>query len=181
MTKTDGRKYAEVTPEQFRHYLPLACAWAAEQERFILENGAPLTAAQMLDAELACVAHPERIRLLAVKQMPLPAHPILQAAAEATKLITPQTAGLALRYGIFIRLDYWGQRRLQVHEFAHTAQYERLGGLCPFLECYLYECLVIGYHSAPMEREAIAVADRICGQAQSSQRPGHLISTGSTG
>ncbi len=181
MTKTDGRKYAEVTPEQFRRYLPLACAWAAEQEQFILENGTPLTAAQMLDADLACVAHPERIRLLAVKHMPLPAHPILQAAAEAIKLITPQTAGLALRYGMFIRLDYWGQRRLLVHEFAHTAQYERLGGLCPFLECYLYECLVIGYNSAPMEREAIAVADRICGQAQSSQRPRHLISPGSTG
>jgi len=165
MIKTHARKYVGVTPEQFRHYLPLACAWAVKQEQFILENGTPLAAAQMLDAELACVAHPDQIRLLAVKQMPVPAHPVLQAAAEATKLITPQTAGLALRYGIFIRVDYWGQRRLLVHEFAHTAQYERLGGLYPFLECYLYECLVIGYISAPMEREAIAVADRICGQA----------------
>jgi len=164
MIKMDEGKYAEVTPEQFRHYLPLTCAWAAEQEQFILENGTPLTAAQTLDAQLAGVAHPERVRLLAVKHMPLPGHPILQAAAEAIKLITPQTAGLALRYGILIRLDYWGQRRLLVHEFAHTAQYERLGGLCPFLERYLYECLVIGYISAPMEREAIVVADRICGQ-----------------
>src|SRR6266702_3077656 len=94
MIKTDERRYADVTPEQFRRYLPLACALAAEQEQFILENGTPLTAAQMLDAELACVAHPDRIRLLAVKQMPLPAHPILQAAAEGIKLITPQTAGL---------------------------------------------------------------------------------------
>jgi hypothetical protein len=38
----------------------------------------------------------------------------------------------------------------------HTAQYERLGGIEPFLRQYLRECLTIGYPEAPLEQEAIA-------------------------
>jgi hypothetical protein len=44
----------------------------------------------------------------------------------------------------------------------HIAQYERLGGIRPFLECFLYESLVIGYPSAPMEQEAIAMEHKVC-------------------
>jgi hypothetical protein len=62
-------------------------------------------------------------------------------AAEKTGLISPMTIGLTLRYGIFIRSEFWGERRLVVHELVHTAQYERLGGFRPFLEQYLRECI----------------------------------------
>jgi hypothetical protein len=50
-----------------------------------------------------------------------------------------------------------------IHELGHTVQYERLGGLVPFLRRYLFECLSIGYPEAPMEQEVIALAERICG------------------
>ena len=43
--------YVGITPEQFRKYLPGACKWAVEQERFILQQGVPLTDAQCSDAE----------------------------------------------------------------------------------------------------------------------------------
>lgn len=68
------------------------------------------------------------------------------------------TAGLTVRYGIFIREAYWGDRRLIAHELAHTAQYERRGGIAPFLRAYLTECLTIGYSGAALELEAIAAA-----------------------
>src|SRR5207253_9933621 len=68
------------------------------------------------------------------------------------KLTTPDLPGLAVRYGIYLRADYWAERRFLVHELAHTAQYERLDGVRAFLECYLYQCLAIGSTSAPMER-----------------------------
>jgi hypothetical protein len=45
----------------------------------------------------------------------------------------------------------------------HTAQYERLGGIVPFLRKYLFECVTIGYPQAPMEQEAIRVAAQACG------------------
>jgi len=78
-------------------------------------------------------------------------------------LMPPLAAGFTLRYGIFIRADRWGDRRLVVHELVHTAQFERLCGFDPFLRQYLSECLTIGYPDAPMEQEAVSTASRLCG------------------
>ena len=151
-----------ISQEQFKMLLPLACAWAEEQEYIILRDGVPLSLTQTADAQSAGVTHPERVRLLRVARIPIPEHPELRAAADATQLISPRTAGLTLRYGIFIRSDCWGDRRLVVHELVHTFQYERLGGFQQFLEQYLYECITIGYPAAPMEQEAVTATARLC-------------------
>lgn len=150
-----------ITPELFETLLPLAYAWAEEQERVILRDGVPLSASQTADAGSVGVAHPERVRLLKVTSVPVPEHPALRAAAEATGLISPQTIGLTLRYGIFIRSDFWSDRRLLAHELVHTSQYERLGGFQPFLRQYLHECLTLGYPAAPLEQEAVRFAERL--------------------
>jgi hypothetical protein len=152
-----------ITSEQFELLLPLACQWAAEQEERILIEGEPLSAAQLEDARLVGVSHSERVRLLHVAQIPLPEHPTLRAAVEAIQFITALTRGLTLRYGIFIRSDCRDDRALIVHELAHTAQYERLGGFEPFLRRYLHECLFIGYPGAPMEQEVVKITARVCG------------------
>ena len=115
----------------------------------------PLCESNLSDARLMGVEHPERIRLLRVVGIPLPGNPVLMFAARITGLFSPHTAGMALRYGIFVRQDCWGDRRLIAHECVHTAQYERLGGFSGFLSCYLRECLETGYPAAPMEQEAI--------------------------
>lgn len=94
----------------------------------------------------------------------MPQHPLLRGAAERAGLLSPFTAGLTLRYGIFIRSDCWGERRLVVHELAHVAQYERLGSFTAFLERYLEECLSPpGYPYGPMEQEARKAEQEICG------------------
>ena len=151
-----------ITQEQFKMLLPLACSWAEEQERIILRDGVPLSPAQATDAKNIGVAHPERVRLLKVTRIPTPEHPALRAAAEATRLISADTEGLTLRYGIFIRADCWGARPLVFHELVHTSQYERLGGFQQFLQQYLYECITIGYPAAPMEQEAVTTTARLC-------------------
>jgi hypothetical protein len=151
-----------ITQEQFKILLPLACTWAEEQEGIILRDGALLSPAQIADAKTIGVVHPERVRLLRVPSIPMPVHPVLRAAADATKLISPDTAGLTLRYGIFIRSDCWGARPLVFHELVHTSQYERLGGFQQFLQQYLYECITIGYPAAPMEQEAVTTTARLC-------------------
>jgi hypothetical protein len=167
----DESNYFEKTAKRLKWYLPLATAWVLEQERFILENGVPLSDAQLADARQVGVARPERVRLFRVEQIPLPEHPELQEMKEAMKLMAPALPGLALRYGIYLRADHWGQRRCLVHELAHTSQYERLDGVRAFLECYLYQCLAIGFISAPMEQEAIAITQRICGPDRSLNMP----------
>jgi hypothetical protein len=108
------------------------------------------------------VSHPEKIRILAVPQIPLPDHPALRTAAQEIQVITASTSGLTLRYGIYIQSYFLSDRRLLVHEFVHTLQYERLGGFLPFLQQYLSECITVGYPNAPMEQQAIRISDQIC-------------------
>jgi len=147
---------------QFETLLPLAVEWAAKQEQRILREGVLLSEKEIVDATVAGVQQPRRVRLLQVGVIPAPIYPQLKAAAEAIDFLTPATRGLTLQYGIFIRLDCWRDRALIAHELVHTAQYERLGGILPFLRQYLFECVTIGYPEAPMEQEAIAVAARVC-------------------
>jgi hypothetical protein len=147
---------------QFETLLPLAVEWATEQERKILDDGVPLSEEQLVDANAVGVREPQRVRLLKVDSIPSPTHPLLKAAEEAIHFLTPATRGLTLQYGIFTRADCCRDRFLIAHELVHTAQYERLGGIQPFLQKYLLECVTIGYPGAPMEQEAIAIATRLC-------------------
>ena len=148
--------------KEFLILLPLACSWAEEQERVILRDGVPLSPAQINDAKTIGVSHPEKVWLLKVTSIPRPEHPVLRAAVDATKLISPLTAGLTLRYGIFIRAECWTNRQLVFHELVHTLQYERMGGFQQFLQQYLFECISIGYPAAPMEQEAVNTTARLC-------------------
>ena len=152
-----------ITPQEFEMLLPLAGTWAAQQERTILQTGVALTESQLADARRVGVIQPERVRLLRVAQIPTPTHPALAAAAATTRLIAPDTTGLTIRYGIFIRADCWGQRPLVVHELVHTLQYERFDGLEAFLRPYLLECITPpGYPYGPMEQVAITTSARLC-------------------
>jgi hypothetical protein len=146
---------------QFEILLPLAVAWAAEQEDKILSEGLPLLEPERADAGAIGVKEPERVRLLPVETIPRPSQPQLRAACDSIDFLTPATRGLTLRYGIFVRSDCWRDRSLIIHELVHTAQYERLEGIHAFLERYLFECVTIGYPEAPLEQEAIAVAARL--------------------
>jgi hypothetical protein len=152
----------KITPDQFEFLLPLASEWAEAKEKVVLKHGVPLSNSQIEDAKRVGVIHPERVKIFEVPQIPIPKHPVLKAAAEATQLITPSTVGLTLRYGIFVHSSFSDDRRLIVHELVHTSQYEKLGGFLPFLRKYLMECVTIGYPEAPMEQEAIKMAEKIC-------------------
>ena len=149
---------------QFDALLPLAIAWATEQEACILRDGVPLSETQLADAGAIGVKAPGQIRLLRVDTMPRPSDAQLRAACDAIDFLTPATRGLTFRYGIYVRSDCWGDRSLILHELAHTAQYERLGGIDAFLRKYLFECVTLGYPAAPLEQEAIAVAARLTEQ-----------------
>lgn len=144
--------------------LPFACAWAQRQEKLILRHGVPLTAGQLEEARRVGIKFPERVHLLKVDKMPIPLPILLRRLAERAGLVPRDTIGMTLRYGIFIRADCWGQRRLLVHELAHTAQYERMGGFVPFLRAYLHECLhPPGYPFGPLEQEAKRMEGELCG------------------
>jgi hypothetical protein len=145
---------------QIEMLLPLATAWAVEQEKVALREGVPLNAAEQNRAHQLGVRNPEQVRVLCVQQIPQPTHPLLQAASRSGRFSPAVPCGLALRYGIFVREDRWGDSEVVAHELAHTAQCERMGGLEPFLRQYLLQCASAGYTNCHMEKEAESCAKR---------------------
>ena len=148
---------------KFESLIPLVVNWVEEHEKHILANGTPLTADQQIDAWQVGVKEITRVRLMKIDRIPLPRNPVLKAAAKMTGLISPNTAGITFRYGIYIRADQWDKRRLVVHELTHIKQYERYGNIKPFLQQYLHECLTQGYPNGDLEQEAIRMEQEICG------------------
>jgi hypothetical protein len=149
---------------QFEMLLALAAAWATEEEQKILRDGVSLSEKEIGDARAIGVQSPDRVRLLQIETIPRPTQPQLRAACDAIDFLTPATRGLTVGHGIFIRSDCWRDRLLVVHELVHVAQYERSGGILPFLRRYLFECLTVGYSASPLELEAIAVTARACAE-----------------
>ena len=152
----------QTTLDQLEELLPLAAQWATEQERRVLCEGVRLSEIEMADAKAIGVRNPERVRLLRVQTIPVPAHPMLRSAAASINFLTAAPRGLALEYAIFVRADHWRDRALIAHELVHAAQYQRLGGILPFLQTYICQCATVGYPNAALELEAIATAERLC-------------------
>ena len=130
---------------------PATARWAADHERRILAEGQALGPEGLAFARQLEIAEPETLRVLEVKSVPLPApRPLVQLAGR-WGLPVFEPAGMALGRGIYL-LD--GHSRILRHELVHVAQYQRLGGIEPFMRRYLTECLVHGYLDAPLEVEA---------------------------
>jgi len=142
--------------------LPLAYAYAERHEALLLKNGIPLTCDEIDDARRAGVREPEKIRRQCVLAIPEPEQAEVLIAARRSGLFQLGASGLALGYGVYLRQDAWNSRQTLVHELVHVGQYERLGGIRPFLDIYLRECLDPGYPFGPLEQEAILVSRDIC-------------------
>jgi len=147
------------------HLLPKACQWAADQERRILREGVPLSEAQIVDAKHVGVMCPDMVRVLHVREIPVPDDPILVTAATAAGLFFRHSAGMSLRYGIYLRRDIDDERGTLIHELTHTAQYERLGGILSFMQQYVAECLTVGYSDCSLEQEAVETTNRVLRQS----------------
>jgi hypothetical protein len=134
---------------------PAAGRWVAHHEAAILATGEILTAQELADAREAGVSQPEKIRLRFVGTIPLPELGFLRTLGKWTGLVSARTAGITLRYGIYIQDRFRGDRQLSAHEFVHVGQYERFGSIEAFLREYLGECLDPGYPRGPLEQEAV--------------------------
>ena len=146
-----------------KQYFPAICQWVAEQERLILAHGHSLSPDQQIDAYRIGVKHIDKIRVMAVNEIPQISIPSLQPILSTMGLISPQTIGISFQYGIYLRKDYLSDRRLLVHEMTHSMQYERLGGIEGFLKQYVEEIISFGYQESPLEIEARKIEAKIIG------------------
>jgi hypothetical protein len=144
--------------------LPWVIFWAWRQERRILKGGRALTLEETGRARRAGVKLPEKIRVLAVDRVPLPGPGWIHTLAARLGFDGSQTAGMALRYGIFVRKGCEDDPALLVHECCHTGQYERKGSIAGFMRVYLMQCLREGYLASALETEARAAAEREFGR-----------------
>jgi hypothetical protein len=140
--------------------LPWVVFWAWRQERRILKSGRKLTEDETERARRAGVHQPENIRVLTVDHVPLPGPGWMHRVAARLGFDGSQTAGMALRYGIFVRRGYEDDPELLMHECCHTGQYERKGSITAFMCDYLRQCLRDGYFAAAFEQEARAATVR---------------------
>jgi hypothetical protein len=134
--------------------LPLVVEWAERMESQILRSGRALSTDELEMARSMDVRQPTQIRIAEVEEIPAPDHPYLAELARQTGFLTSLSAGVTLRYGIFLRSDQAADRRLRAHEFRHVAQYECAGSIDEFLRFYLHELLHFGHGPGPLEVDA---------------------------
>jgi hypothetical protein len=106
------------------------------------------------------VNRPKDVRVLLVRQVPVPEHPALIGACAALGFLGPSTIGLTVFRGLYLRAGHERDRVLMAHELRHVAQYERHGGVAAYLAVYFRELLEHGYDRAPFEIDACEVAAR---------------------
>ncbi|MGC9258774.1 MAG: hypothetical protein ACP5I8_01670 [Phycisphaerae bacterium] len=139
---------------------PAMTAWAATMERLAMEQGASLDSIQWREALRAGVQRPEKVRIMDVEELPHP-NPELTQLAHEIGVITENTEGLTLGYGIFLKANIPDAKRRLIHQLVHCAQYERLGELRLFIREYVQCCLDFGYAHSPYELEAEARTNEI--------------------
>lgn len=133
---------------------PLVAAWVRAHERKILTRGEPLAPHEAAIARAAGVREPQRIRVLRVQRVPIPAARALAWLARRTGLPGPDVDGMTLGHGIYLCTQVGAPARLLAHECRHVFQYERAGSVGAFIAAYLREVAAFGYHDAPLEAEA---------------------------
>src|SRR5271166_1712300 len=101
---------------------PHVVDWISYLEKQAQESGRALNPIEFNLARLVGVAHPEEVRVLSVRGIPLPTHPRVKQLARQVALLNANTSGLTAVYGVIVRLDCAKNLRLLAHEFVHVAQ-----------------------------------------------------------
>jgi hypothetical protein len=133
--------------------LPHAVDWIALLERQALRLGQPLSAAGQADARLLGVRAPERVRVLALAEVPQPTPGRLRELAQSAGLLPLMAEGFTAGYGILLRPEHAGKRGFLAHRLARVTQYERYG-LEGFLKRYLAQLMGEDPAGARLQREA---------------------------
>jgi hypothetical protein len=106
---------------------PHVVEWISCLDKQAHESGRALTPIEFNLAQTVGVSHPEEVRILSVRRIPLPSHRRVKQLARRVGLLNADTGGLTAVYGVIVRRDCANNLRLLAHEFVHVAQYERLG------------------------------------------------------
>lgn len=152
-------------------------AWAEAESANVLATGNGLDPEELRLAHAVGVAHPGRIRILEVEEMPVPAAPQLEIEARALELnldFVRKVPGMTLGYGILIRR---GTRNhsLVAHECRHVYQVEQAGSLRKFLKTYINQVRIQTYFGSDLEQDAYREGPRACNAAVPDPEPAWFL------
>ena len=139
--------------------IPKAVQWVTEIEHDCMEIGHQLSPQSKRDARTLGVEQIDLVRVMVLTEIPLPNDRDLWKFILQTAICSNR--GIAFGRGIVLKTgDYY--RRLIAHKLAHVMQYERFGGIEPFLVCYIPESFPPHYPNGPLEQEAEQLAKAVC-------------------
>jgi Domain of unknown function (DUF4157) len=151
-----------ITSEDVERNMPKAVQWVTQIEQTCMEIGRPLLPQNWRDGETIGIRELAAVRVMVLNEIPLPSDPELRQLAAQSKLVTPTTAGMTFGHGIVLKAGHYN-RHLIAHELVHVMQYERFGGIEPFLVAYISEVLFPPYYpNGPLEQEAERLANTVC-------------------
>ena len=149
-----------ITSEEVNRNFPKLVEWVTQNERICMETGEQLSSEGARDAQAMGVEKIDTVRILVQGEISLPSDPELLQLFLKSGL--GAVTGMTFGHGIFAKAGAYG-RHLIAHELGHVLQYERFGGIEPFLVAYVPEVVSPPYYpNGPLELEAERIANTIC-------------------
>lgn len=149
-----------ITPEEIQRNFPKLVQWITQRQKICMEIGERLSSEATRDAHTIGMGQIEEVRIMVEGEISLPTDPELLQVFLKSGL--GAVNGITCGHGIFVRPDAYS-RHLIAHELVHVLQYERFGGIEPYLKAYIPEIVSPPYYpNGPLEQEARRVADAVC-------------------
>ena len=146
-----------ITPEDVQRNIPKAMRWVTQSEQACMEIGQQLSPQRKRDAQAIGVQQIGVVRIMLSNEIPLPDDPELRQLVLKSGL--GSSRGITFGHGIVLKPGAY-DRHLIAHELAHAMQYERFGGIEPFLVAYIPEVVFPPYYpNGPLEQEAERLAN----------------------
>ncbi len=132
---------------------PAALAWYELVEKQLHPSGRSLTLPERQLAFDVGISSPDDIRVVILKEFPMPGDPVLRGKAATYGLGSSAEGARTMGNIIMIKPDYQDSSVILSHELVHVAQHERLGRE-GFIRRYITEMEIMGYARSPLELEA---------------------------
>jgi hypothetical protein len=132
---------------------PGVISWFAQNEVSMLAQGRVLTPKESSAAARAGVKSPEKIRVVLLKNFPMPQDVATRDELVALGVGSNEAVGRVMGYAVLLKPESASDTETMSHEFVHIAQQERLGRN-GFIKRWLVELKMVGYRSSPLELEA---------------------------
>jgi hypothetical protein len=132
---------------------PGVISWFSQNEVSMLAQGRVLTPKESNAAVRAGVKSPEKIRVVLLKNFPMPQDTATRDELVALGVGSNEAVGRVMGYAVLLKPESANDTETMSHEFVHIAQQERLGRN-GFIKRWLVEMKMVGYRHAPLELEA---------------------------